>query len=91
MTRLEAAVAELVDALRAELAPPAPETSPERLLSVDEARRAMGGIARSTLYDLIAHGKIRSLAIGRRRTIPESAIAEFAAGASGRAVPGQPQ
>ncbi|HYK96137.1 MAG TPA: helix-turn-helix domain-containing protein [Candidatus Dormibacteraeota bacterium] len=80
MTRLEAAVAELVDALRAEVASrnEAP-AQPERLLDVDEARQALGGIARSTLYELIERGELRTLTIGRRRVVPSSAIAEMAA------------
>jgi excisionase family DNA binding protein len=51
---------------------------PETLLDVDEARARLGGIARSTLYQLLDRGSLRSLTIGRRRVIPSSAIAEFA-------------
>jgi excisionase family DNA binding protein len=36
-------------------------------------------ISRAKGYELIANGKLRSVKIGRRRLIPESAIAEFIA------------
>lgn len=78
MTRLEAAVAELVDAIREVSARNDRPAEPERLLDVDEARRALGNIARSTLYELMDRGELRSLTIGRRRVIPSSAIAELA-------------
>lgn len=73
--RLTAAVAELVDALRAELAAEVP-TAPDRLYDVDAAAAALG-IARSKLYDLITAGELRSVKVGRRRLIPTQAVAEF--------------
>ena len=70
--------------VRDELARSTPaRPEPERLLNVEEACEALGGIARSTLYELIGRGDLHSLAIGRRRLIPRSAIGEFIrAGAS---------
>lgn len=73
--RIEVAVAELVDALRAELTPPDP--SPPRLLSIQEASRAMG-VGRSLLYTELAAGRLRSVKVGNRRLIPTTAIAEYA-------------
>ncbi|HSW43084.1 MAG TPA: excisionase family DNA-binding protein [Patescibacteria group bacterium] len=82
--RLEAALAELVEALRAELVETRPDPgAPERLLSVDEAARTLG-IGRSMLYAEIAHGRLRSLRVGRRRLVPASAIATYVAAAAGR-------
>ena len=76
--RLEAAVAELVDALRAELAPVA-DAPDHRLLSVDEAG-AMLSLGRSKVFEELAAGRLRSIAVGRRRLIPSGAIGEFIAG-----------
>lgn len=74
--RLEAAVAELVAALRDEVAAATPTHGPERLLSIAEACEALGGVARSTIYQELAAGRVRSIKVGRRRLIPASAIAE---------------
>lgn len=75
--RLQAAVAELVDALREELRAEteAGPRAPDRLLSVDEAAEALG-IGRSSVYAEMAAGRLRSLTVGRRRLIPSSAVAE---------------
>jgi excisionase family DNA binding protein len=75
--RLEAAIAELVEALRAEAA--SVPAAPDRLLSVDEAA-AMLGIGRSRLYAELQAGRCRSVKVGRRRLVPAAAIAEFIAG-----------
>ena len=76
--RLAVALAELADAIRAEIAAEArPDPgAPERLLSVAEAAAACG-IGRSLLYAEIASGRLRSFRVGRRRLIPASAIAEL--------------
>ena len=80
--RLEAAIRELAAALREELVAEAPAAdAPPRLLSIEQACAALGGIARSTLYQLLDRGELRSVTVGRRRLIPASAIAEYAAGA----------
>jgi excisionase family DNA binding protein len=74
--RLTLALAELADAIRAEVrAEAAPPETPDRLLSVDEAANALG-VGRSSLYGEIAAGRIRSMRLGRRRLIPAGAIAE---------------
>lgn len=78
--RLVAAVTELVDAIRAEVRE---ERSaqvaavPDRLLSIDEAARQLGGIARSTVYQEIGAGRLRTIKVGRRRLVPSSALIDF--------------
>ena len=78
--RLTAAVAELVAALRAEVAEGARPTSslPERLLSVDEAAAVLS-IGRTALYGLVGSGTLRSVRVGRRRLIAASAITDLTA------------
>lgn len=74
--RLVAAVAELVEALRADLqATMAAPDGPDRLLSIPEAADALG-IGRSALYGEIGAGRLRTVKVGRRRLVPSSAIAE---------------
>ncbi|MBF6285409.1 helix-turn-helix transcriptional regulator [Nocardia cyriacigeorgica] len=48
----------------------------ERLHRIPEACAALG-IGRSYLYELMGAGRIRSVKVGRRRLVPESAIQEF--------------
>jgi excisionase family DNA binding protein len=38
------------------------------------------GICRANLYNLLGSGRLRSVKIGRRRLVPEQAIADFIAG-----------
>ena len=80
--RLEAALAELVAALREEIATDRPAAAPERLLDVEEAG-ALLGIGRSKVYDEISAGRLRSLTVGRRRLVPGSAISAFIRHAAG--------
>ena len=79
--RLHAAVMELVEALRDEIAVEArpSEREPDRLLSIEQAARALS-IGRTALYSEIGAGRIRSVKVGRRRLVPSSAISEVAAG-----------
>jgi excisionase family DNA binding protein len=81
--RLTAAVTELVAALRDEIATEhrPSEREPDRLLSVEQAARALG-IGRSALYSEISAQRIRSVKVGRRRLVPSSAISEVASGRS---------
>jgi excisionase family DNA binding protein len=46
------------------------------LLTVEEAALQLS-LSRSTVYELLASGEIRSLKIGRCRRIPQNALAEF--------------
>lgn len=76
--RIAAAVAELADAIRADvlvkLAPVA--NAPDRLLGIDLAADTLG-IGRSATYDLLGAGRLRSVKIGRRRLVPSRAIREY--------------
>lgn len=79
--RLDAAIRELVEALRDELraeleAEPAP--GPDRLLSIDQACAALG-LGRSRTYQEISSGRLPSIRVGRRRLVPAAAIARYIA------------
>jgi len=77
--RLSMAVAELVAALRDEVATERRQgqREPDRLLSIEQAARALG-IGRTALYSEIGAGRIRSVKVGRRRLVPSSVIREVA-------------
>jgi len=79
--RLATAVTELVAALRDEIATERrpSEREPDRLLSIEQAARALG-VGRTALYSEIGAGRIRSVKVGRRRLVPSSAIREVASG-----------
>jgi excisionase family DNA binding protein len=47
-----------------------------RLNSIEQVQARLG-IGRSMVFELIGSGKLRSVSIGRRRLVPETAIAEF--------------
>jgi excisionase family DNA binding protein len=81
--RLTTAVTELVAALRAEIANERhpSEREPDRLLSIEQAARALG-IGRTALYSEIWAGRVRSVKVGRRRLVPSSAVSEVASGRS---------
>jgi excisionase family DNA binding protein len=71
--RLTSAIAELVAALRAEVASTVPPPSEDRLLSIEEAASAMS-LGRTSVYALIGSGRLRTIKVGRRRLVPVSAI-----------------
>ncbi len=75
-TAVEQLVAAIRTTLQAELAAQMPSPVRERLLAVDEAAVALG-IGRSRLYEEIGAGRVRSVKVGRRRLIPESAITAY--------------
>jgi excisionase family DNA binding protein len=81
--RLRAAVTELVEALRDEIAVEARPSGrePDRLLSIEQAAQALG-IGRTALYSEIGAGRVRSVKVGRRRLVPSSAISDVASGRS---------
>jgi excisionase family DNA binding protein len=80
--RLDAAVSELVAAIRAELTGAAPDGL--RAYSVQEAADILG-ISRAGCYRLIQSGQMRSRRVGSRRLVPTSAIRDFLDGnAEGR-------
>ena len=78
MTRLEAALAEFVEALRDEVASTSAVTAPDRLLSIAEVAELLG-VGRSTLYGEVQAGRLHSLKVGRRRLIPSAAVAAYTA------------
>jgi excisionase family DNA binding protein len=59
----------MTDALAAEVA---------RLNNVEQVQARLG-VGRSTVFDLIASGQLRSVKVGRRRLVPEQAIRDFIA------------
>lgn len=80
MTRLDAALAELAEAIRAEVRAElaTPGDAPDRLLSVDETA-AMLGIGRTAAYGELQAGRLASVKVGRRRLIPAGAIRSYIA------------
>jgi excisionase family DNA binding protein len=56
-----------------------PATHPVELVAVDAAAKRLG-IARSTLYQIIGTGAIRSVQVGGRRFVPSSEIEAVAEG-----------
>ncbi|WP_446216279.1 helix-turn-helix domain-containing protein [Micromonospora sp. IBHARD004] len=48
-------------------------TEPPRCLRVEEAARLLN-VGRTTAYDLIRSGRLRSVKIGRRRLVPRDAL-----------------
>ena len=53
-------------------------TAPRVLLTVEDAARAMA-VGRTTVYQLLAAGSLRSVKIGRSRRIPLDAIRDYVA------------
>jgi len=80
----EAAVREAVGQLAAALlaavqANEATSGTPERLLDLATTAERLG-VTRSTLYErVLAPGRLRTIRIGRRVLVPESAITEYLA------------
>lgn len=88
--RVRAVCGLLADAL-VDLAALTPaEQPPIELLSVDEAARRLGGIARSTLYQLMGSGSVRAVSVGGRRFVPSSEVDRIAAGEVRARRPGLP-
>lgn len=49
------------------------------IYSIDEARERLGGISRSSIYQILHTGELASIVIGSRRFIPAAAIARLIA------------
>jgi hypothetical protein len=78
--RIRAATELLVAAL-VDLAETAPEPArPVELLSVTQAAERLGGMSRSTLYQCLNRGTVRSVLVSGRRLIPGDEIARLARG-----------
>jgi excisionase family DNA binding protein len=77
--RLDAALAELADAIRDEVRAELADRigGPPELLSIAAASKRMG-IGRTATYDAIGRGQLRSIKVGRRRLIPSDALTELA-------------
>ncbi len=88
--RLALALSELVEAIRAEVrAEMPPVSAPDRLLSIDEAAKALG-IGRSALYGEIGALRLRSIKVGRRRLVASGAIAAYINETAAPAIIGTP-
>ena len=48
-----------------------------KLLTVEQAAEELGGVSRSTLYQLIRSGELASVKIGSRRLIPAESITDY--------------
>lgn len=81
--RLAVAISELVEALREELRTEADASprAPDQLLDVLGAARQLG-LGRTVCYRLIDSGQLRSMKVGRRRLVPQSAVDAFIARAA---------
>jgi excisionase family DNA binding protein len=79
--RVSAAIAELTDALRAEVRAELAsrrDEAPAVLRDVPEAARALG-VSRTTLYGLLDRPDgLRTIRVGRRRLIARAAVEAFA-------------
>lgn len=54
------------------------KTGPQRhAYSIDQAREALGGLGRGTIYSLISTGELRTFRLRNRRLISFEALAEF--------------
>lgn len=78
MTRLEAALAELAAAIREEVAATTLPGAPDRLLTAEQAAEHLN-VGRTTVYELMAAGRLRRVKVGRRTLVPSSALAELTA------------
>ena len=72
--RVELAVRELVDAIKADLVPP-PE--PSALVDLSTAAQLLG-VSRTSLYQLMDSGQLQNRKIGRRRLVPRAELERFA-------------
>lgn len=57
-----------------------PRSGIDRLLSLEETRRRLGGISRATLWRLTRRGRLRGVKIGGRRLFLESDVQNFIVG-----------
>lgn len=50
---------------------------PDRLNCIEETQNKLGNLGRTRLFGLLSSGELKSVKIGRRRFIPDSAIAAY--------------
>ena len=86
--RVRVACSQLADALVAlaheQAAAQAKPAAPVELIDVKEAARRLGGMSRSTLYQLMTAGTVQSVTIGGRRLVPSTEVERLAGGDSSR-------
>lgn len=51
--------------------------TPDRLNCIEETQNKLGNLGRTRLFSLLATGELKSVKIGRRRFVPDSAIAAY--------------
>jgi excisionase family DNA binding protein len=49
----------------------------DQLNNIGNTQEKLGGLGRTRVFDLIRTGQLKSVKIGRRRLVPDSAIAEY--------------
>lgn len=56
-----------------------PETraNTDQLNDIEGTQRKLGGLGRTRIFDLMRTGELKSVKIGRRRFVPDSAIQEY--------------
>lgn len=57
----------------------APSRINDRLNDIKGTQERLGGIGRTTLFELIRTGKLRSVKVGKRRMVPDSEIDAYIA------------
>jgi excisionase family DNA binding protein len=77
--RLAEAIRDLINealhaAVERQLPPPSAPQIPRRLLTVAEATRDLGGISRTTFYELVKAGDVSTVKIGRRTFVAASEL-----------------
>ena len=53
------------------------QSAPRRLLSIKDAQSELGGISRTTVYELIKSGELRRVKIGARALITSESLAAY--------------
>lgn len=51
----------------------------DQLNNIEQTSEKLGGLGRTRVFDLLRTGELASVKIGRRRMIPDSAIAAYIA------------
>ena len=51
----------------------------DQLNNIEQTSEKLGGLGRTRVFDLLRSGQLASVKIGRRRFVPDSAIADYVA------------
>lgn len=62
----------------------------DQLHDIETTQRLLGGVGRTTVFELIRTGQLRSVTVGRRRMVPQSQIDRFIAGQLDRRTSSEP-